>query len=89
MEDGKCSRLAQALTEYQALETREPNQESEYVDSSSMRRYLRQSSSFDLANVVPLDVNNESRVLVLYTGGTIGRVHQFFRLIPKMARAET
>ncbi len=53
---------------------REPNLESEYVDRSSMKRYLRQGSSIDLANVVPLDVNNESRVLVLYTGGTIGMV---------------
>ena len=38
------------------------------------RRLLKQSSSFDLQNVVKLDVKNESRVLVLYTGGTIGMV---------------
>ena len=59
------SRLVQALNTFQTFQ-RQP--ESEYVDSSSMKRMLRQSSSIDLQNVVQLDVKNESRVLVLYTG---------------------
>ena len=57
------SRLVQALTAIQTLE-RQPNPQ--MVDKSSMRRFLRQGSSIDLKNVV--DVKNESRVLVLYTG---------------------
>ena len=42
--------------------------------SKNRSRLLKQSSSFDLQNVVKLDVKNESRVLVLYTGGTIGMI---------------
>ena len=43
------------------------------MDKSSTKRYLRQGSSLDLKNVVQMDMKNESRVLVLYTGGTIGK----------------
>ena len=49
------------------------------MDKSSTKRYLRQGSSLDLKNVVQMDMKNESRVLVLYTGGTIGNDWSFFR----------
>ena len=49
------------------------------MDKSSTKRYLRQGSSLDLKNVVQMDMKNESRVLVLYTGGTIGNAWSFFR----------
>ena len=55
------SRLAQALDTLQSFQ-REPNHE--YVDRSSMRRYLRQGSSLDLQNV-HVDIKDERLKLLL------------------------
>ena len=75
------SRLSQVLSSSPVLQEFVPPTEeiptscSSPNDSSKNRRLLlKQSSSFDLQNVVKLDVKNESRVLVLYTGGTIGMI---------------
>jgi len=54
--------------EEQVLEMSSP------VDAATIPRTLVPSSSLDLSDAVQLDVKNESKVLVLYTGGTIGMV---------------
>ena len=75
------SRLSQVLSSSPVLHEFVPTPTegipTSYSPSNSIpksRRLLKQSSSFDLQNVVKLDVKNESRVLVLYTGGTIGMI---------------
>jgi len=44
------------------------------VDDNAIPRKLMHSASIDLQKAVTLDFKNESKVLVLYTGGTIGMV---------------
>lgn len=44
------------------------------VDDSTIPRKLRTSTSLDLNDCITLDDKNEAKVLVLYTGGTIGMV---------------
>ena len=46
-----------------------------HVDTNSIVRSLKHSRSVDLATSVSLDLKNESKVLVLYTGGTIGMIN--------------
>ena len=73
------SRLSQVLSSSPVLQEFVPHTEEIPTpcspnSSKNRSRLLKQSSSFDLQNVVKLDVKNESRVLVLYTGGTIGMI---------------
>ena len=44
------------------------------VDTHSIIRSLKHSTSLEISSKVNLDLKNESKVLVLYTGGTIGMV---------------
>jgi hypothetical protein len=74
------SRLVQALNNITPVLREFPKRERigsiTNVDETSVKRVLRQSASIDLHNAVQLDIKNESRVLVLYTGGTIGKLIQ-------------
>jgi len=49
----------------------------EPVDAFRIPRSLRHSISLDFQSAVHLDLKNESKVLVLYTGGTIGMVRNY------------
>ncbi|XP_040577047.1 L-asparaginase 1 isoform X2 [Lepeophtheirus salmonis] len=63
---------------------------SEIVDDCSVRKQLRHSSTLGIHNLSTLDIHDESRVLVLYTGGTIGMVrNEHGSLVPKPQTLET
>lgn len=51
-----------------------PDTPSRVDDASIFRKLLRNPSSIDINESLCLDLKNESKVLVLYTGGTIGMV---------------
>ena len=57
------------------------------VDTNSIARSLKHSTSVDLATSVSLDLKNESKVLVLYTGGTIGMVRNHAGVLVPEANA--
>ena len=69
------SRLAQVLSNTVTTleEARQDNEEEQR--RQTIKGFLRKNSSFDLHSMTALlDQKNESKVLVLYTGGTIGMV---------------
>ena len=57
------------------------------VDTNSIARSLKHSRSVDLATSISLDLKNESKVLVLYTGGTIGMVRNHAGVLVPEANA--
>ena len=84
-ETSSSSRLAQVLSNTWSTLDRETNDEKESCPTMTMtddqkrlqnqqqpriKKFLRQNSSLDMI----YDQKNESKVLVLYTGGTIGMV---------------
>ena len=73
-EDDTRSRLAQVLSNtWTTLDNEE-------VKPTTIKKFLRQNSSFDLMH---FDQRNESKVLVLYTGGTIGKAQFLPFLAPE------
>ena len=73
-DDDTRSRLAQVLSNtWTTLDNEE-------VKPITIKKFLRQNSSFDLMH---FDQRNESKVLVLYTGGTIGKAQFLPFLAPE------
>ena len=72
------SRLAQVLSNTVSTlrdDTFERDKETPPVNQRKIKRFLRKNSSFDMQSIsTSMDKKNESKVLVLYTGGTIGMV---------------
>ena len=59
------------------------------VDTHSIARSLKHSTSLDITAAASLDLKNEAKVLVLYTGGTIGMVRNHAGvLVPEAAAME-
>ena len=59
------------------------------VDTHSIARSLKHSTSLDITTAASLDLKNEAKVLVLYTGGTIGMVRNHAGvLVPEAAAME-